>query len=123
MADSDEDYVNSSGDEVGAHIVSRGGRKGARPPTKGKKTQKKEAWEDIKRSWDNVVEGADGSLDVAGLLDAGKRKRFCGHTTRTDGTSADGWKAAERHNTPATRHHQTCHARIGSFDGDGREGL
>ncbi|KAL0637612.1 hypothetical protein Q9L58_003336 [Maublancomyces gigas] len=81
MADSDEDYVNSSGDEVGAHIVSRGGRKGARPPTKGKKTQKKEAWEDIKRSWDNVVEGADGSLDVAGLLDAGKRKRLLKDTT------------------------------------------
>lgn len=84
MADSDEDYVNSSGDEASAHIVSRGGRKGARPPPKGKKTQKKEAWEDIKRSWDNVVEGADGSLDVAGLLDAGKRKRFGGHTIQTD---------------------------------------
>lgn len=79
MADSDEDYVNSSGDEAGAHIVSKGGRKGARPQSKGKKAQRKEAWEDIKRSWDNVVEGADGSLDVAGLLDAGKRKRF-GHT-------------------------------------------
>lgn len=122
MADSDEDYVNSSGDEAGAHIVTRG-RKGARPPSKGKKTQKKEAWEDIKRSWDNVVEGADGSLDVAGLLDAGKRKRFGGHMMQADSTSADGWKVAERHNTPTARHHQTCHACIGSFDGYGREGF
>lgn len=91
MADSDEDYVNSSGEDAGAHIVSRGGRKGSRQQSKGKKAQKKEAWEDIKRSWDNVVEGADGSLDVAGLLDAGKRKRF-GVAIRyqTNGASADG---------------------------------
>lgn len=79
MADSDEDYVNSSGDEAGAHIVSRrgaGGSKGARPPSSKPKVQKKEAWEDIKRSWDNVVEGADGSINVTGLLEAGKRKRY-----------------------------------------------
>ena len=76
MADSDEDYVNSSGDEAGAHIVSRRGLKGARPRSKAQKVQKKEAWEDIKRSWDNVIEGADGSIDVTGLLEAGKRKRF-----------------------------------------------
>jgi transcription initiation factor TFIIH subunit 2 len=72
--------VNSSGDEAGAHTVSRrgaGGHKGARPPSsKPKKVQKKEAWEDIKRSWDNVVEGADGSINVTGLLEAGKRKRY-----------------------------------------------
>ncbi|KAI5841856.1 Ssl1-like-domain-containing protein [Morchella snyderi] len=82
MADSDEDYVNSSADETSAHNVSRRGPKGARPPSsKPKKAQKKEAWEDIKRSWDNVVEGADGSINVTGLLEAGKRKRLLKDTT------------------------------------------
>jgi hypothetical protein len=79
MADSDEDYIASSGDEAGAHVVSR---KGARRSRSGKKSgkkggQAKERWEEINRSWDVVLEGDDNiNATVAGMLEAGKRKRF-----------------------------------------------
>jgi len=92
MADSDEDYIATDDEEIGAHNVGKGGRHraggaavaggGGRARSKnGSKpggAQKRERWEDIKRSWDNVVEGEDGSLSstVAGLLEAGKRKRL-----------------------------------------------
>jgi len=97
MADSDEDYIATDDEEIGAHNVGKGGRhrggagaggggggggggSGARSKNGSKPggTQKRERWEDIKRSWDNVVEGEDGSLSstVAGLLEAGKRKRL-----------------------------------------------
>lgn len=92
MADSDEDYIATDDEEVGAHNVGKGGRhrgaggaaaaggSGARSKNGSKSggAQKRERWEDIKRSWDNVVEGEDGSLSstVAGLLEAGKRKRL-----------------------------------------------
>ena len=94
MADSDEDYIATDDEEIGAHNVGKGGRhrgsaaaaggggggSGARSKNGSKSggAQKRERWEDIKRSWDNVVEGEDGSLSstVAGLLEAGKRKRL-----------------------------------------------
>jgi transcription initiation factor TFIIH subunit 2 len=59
---------------VRGHVSSstRGGdREGGNP-------RRRAAWEDIQRSWDTVVEGADGSINstIEGLREAGKRKRL-----------------------------------------------
>lgn len=92
MSDSDDDYIADDGsdDDIGNHQVSRrdGNRSAGGPvqgtvgTTRGGDTntgtvRKKAAWEDIQRSWDTVVEGADGSINstVEGLREAGKRKR------------------------------------------------
>lgn len=78
MADSDGEYLDSD-DEI-RKVPGRSGqlRRGsglvaAADPRSGKRA----AWEDIQRSWDEVVEGADGSINstVEGLREAGKRKR------------------------------------------------
>lgn len=74
MADSDQDYVQDiSDEEVEAHLVTRGagdGSKGRGSGTRGG------AWE-VTRTWENVVEGADGTISstVEGMLEADKRKR------------------------------------------------
>ncbi|RVD80666.1 uncharacterized protein DFL_008560 [Arthrobotrys flagrans] len=91
MADSDEDFVlSSSGDD---RPKARGGAAGSsrRSTRKSKRADgapapgatRREKWEDIQRSWDNVVEGADGSIagTVIGLLEATKRKRLLRDTT------------------------------------------
>ncbi|CRK34564.1 hypothetical protein BN1708_006399 [Verticillium longisporum] len=64
MSDSDGDFVESEDDR---HRPSRpvGGGKEAR---KKKKAGKAAAWEVVKRSWETVEEGADGSLDHIALL-------------------------------------------------------
>lgn len=92
MADSDGEYVGDLSDDdlptsapsgTGRHATrSSGPVKGpeAAPGGKkdGKQGRRRAAWEDIQRSWDTVVEGADGSLSstVEGLLEAGKRQRY-----------------------------------------------
>lgn len=94
MSDSDGEYVadDFSDDDVGAHQVSnRHGTRSTGPvssSTRGGDTtagtsRKRAAWEDIQRSWDTVVEGADGSINstVEGLREAGKRKRLLRDTT------------------------------------------
>jgi transcription initiation factor TFIIH subunit 2 len=87
MADSDGDYVEELSDDETAHQVTRGAGPGTRSRKKGGllsrrgpssgQPPRKARWEDLQRSWDTVVEGADGSINstVVGLLDAGKRKR------------------------------------------------
>ena len=75
MVESDDEYVQELSDEdVGAHQVTRGpanrvGRGRKRSPGGGD-------W-DVKRTWEDVEEGADGTINSAieGLLEAGKRKR------------------------------------------------
>lgn len=96
MADSDGEYIadDISDDDIDAHQVSSSSRHGhgtrssglSGGPT-GSETRggdrergsnrRRAAWEDIQRSWDTVVEGADGSINstVEGLRDANKRKR------------------------------------------------
>ena len=91
MADSDADFAVDSDDEIGnTRIASsaHGTRSGGRPQgstenaTRGNDNQgtarRRAAWEDIQRSWDTVVEGADGSINstVEGLREAGKRQRY-----------------------------------------------
>ncbi|KAL2066593.1 hypothetical protein VTL71DRAFT_2664 [Oculimacula yallundae] len=93
MSDSDDDYIADAGsDDERAPNVSRHGTRSTGPVkgNAGKKggdtntsNRRRAAWEDIQRSWDTVVEGADGSLNstVEGLRDAGKRKRLLRDTT------------------------------------------
>jgi hypothetical protein len=83
---SDDDLPMSNLDGAGGHATrstgpvrgtvstaTKGGDRG------GGNSRRRAAWEDIQRSWDTVVEGADGSLSstVEGLLEAGKRQRYC----------------------------------------------
>ena len=88
MSDSDGEYVaDASDDDIGAHQVSAHGTRSAGPAAAGSSTRsgdtnagtsrRKAAWEDIQRSWDTVVEGADGSINsaVQGLKDQAKKKR------------------------------------------------
>jgi transcription initiation factor TFIIH subunit 2 len=94
MADSDGEYVadDLSDDDIEAHHIAGAGGHGTRSTgqlrgplssiTRGGDREtggnrRRAAWEDIQRSWDTVVEGADGSINstVEGLREAGKRKR------------------------------------------------
>jgi transcription initiation factor TFIIH subunit 2 len=94
MADSDGEYVGDlSDDELGdprvasaADASSYGTRsKAGRGNKKGgdgrKGGRSKAAWEDIKRSWEHVVETEDGSITVGALLEAEKRRRLMRDTT------------------------------------------
>ncbi|KAI9816352.1 MAG: hypothetical protein M1832_005109 [Thelocarpon impressellum] len=86
MADSDGEYVEEqSDDEASALQPARRSGPGTRSTGRGagQAVQPKARWEDVQRSWDNVLEGADGSISgaVAGLLEAGKRKRLLRDTT------------------------------------------
>ncbi len=77
MADSDEDYVQDlSEEEAEADRVMRGTRTSAKAPGKGRKGIAGGGWE-VTRTWENVVESADGTINstVEELLEAGKRKR------------------------------------------------
>lgn len=87
MADSDSDY-DASGDDIevlkGSTAHGTRSRGPARGPvgssTRGGDTnsgnvRRKAAWEDIQRSWDTVLESADGNIDVDGLREAGQRRR------------------------------------------------
>ena len=93
MSDSDGEYVADDGsdDDIGAHQVSTShGTRSSGPvrgavgsatrggDTNGGTNRRRAAWEDIQRSWDTVVEGADGSINstVEGLREASKRKRY-----------------------------------------------
>jgi len=92
MADSDGEYVadDLSDDDIEAHEISTTHGTRSTGPVRGpagsstrggdtnaSSNRRRAAWEDIQRSWDTVVEGADGSINstVEGLREAGKRKR------------------------------------------------
>ncbi len=94
MADSDGEYVGDlSDDELGGHPAaasasaygtrSKAGRDSGKKGDgrKGRGGRSKAAWEDIKRSWENVVETEDGSITIGALLEAEKRRRLMRDTT------------------------------------------
>ncbi|KAI1494661.1 Ssl1-like-domain-containing protein [Biscogniauxia mediterranea] len=91
MADSEGEYQgdDASEDEFGSHQVTSGtqletrGRSRPDKPKKGGRKSARAAWEDIQRSWDAVVEGADGTLTgtIEGLAEAEKRARLLKDTT------------------------------------------
>lgn len=73
MADSDEEYIEDISDD-GADEAIRGAGHGTR--SKKRKQRGGAEWE-VSRTWESLVEGADGTINstVEGLLEAGKRKR------------------------------------------------
>lgn len=91
MADSDGEYQadDASDDEFGDHQVTSSSRHDTRTRARSEKNKKsnrkggKAAWEDIQRSWDAVVEDADGTLTgaIEGRAEAEKRARLLKDTT------------------------------------------
>lgn len=99
MSDSDGEYVadDLSDDDIGAHQVSTSHGTRSTAPVRGAldsttrggennggANRRRAAWEDIQRSWDTVIEGADGSINftVEGLREASKRKRYASTCSR-----------------------------------------
>lgn len=81
MSDSDAEYVadDLSDDDFMDHQVSSADADPSK--RRGGKKSGKAAWEDVKRSWDTVVEGVDGNLSMAEALEAEKRRRLLRDTT------------------------------------------
>ncbi|KAK0674704.1 Ssl1-like-domain-containing protein [Cercophora samala] len=84
MADSDDEYVGDlSGDDAGVDSAygtrSKDGAKGKG----GQKTKgnRKAAWEEVQRAWEQVAIADDGSITVAELIEAEKRRRLMRDTT------------------------------------------
>lgn len=73
MEDSDEEYVEEFSDDEEEHVVSRDLNTRAR---RRRKARAGAEWE-VSRTWETLVEGADGTIraTVEGLVEAGKRKR------------------------------------------------
>jgi transcription initiation factor TFIIH subunit 2 len=72
MADSDEEYVGDATEDEDDFPVARNDR-----TRSGKRKQRGGAEWELSRTWETLVEGADGTISstVEGLLEAGKRKR------------------------------------------------
>ncbi|PGH16558.1 hypothetical protein AJ79_01664 [Helicocarpus griseus UAMH5409] len=101
MADSDDEYVaeasekdieidnDDDGDDdelgtgSGAAISGPGGRAARSRDARRKKKGRGGAEWEVSRTWETLVEGADGTISatVEGLLEAGKRKRLLRDTT------------------------------------------
>ncbi|KAI0882438.1 TFIIH basal transcription factor complex, subunit SSL1 [Annulohypoxylon maeteangense] len=90
MADSDgEFHADDASDDLEDHRVTTSSKHDTRSRSRPEKAKKgtrksgKAAWEDIQRSWDAVVEDADGSLTAAieGRAEAEKRARLLRDTT------------------------------------------
>ncbi|KAB8234626.1 Ssl1-like-domain-containing protein [Aspergillus alliaceus] len=83
MADSDEDYIGEVSEDEGVNNVLRSPR-GEVPASRAKRRKQRGGaeWE-VSRTWETLVEGADGTISstVEGLLEAGKRKRLLRDTT------------------------------------------
>lgn len=88
MSDSDEEYIaelsdtardedlGPDDDDDEGDIRPLAGGRGARDARRKKKQRKGQEWE-VARTWETLLEGADGTISAAvgGILDAGKRKR------------------------------------------------
>lgn len=73
---SDEDYVGGSDDDVDiGPSSSRDALAGTR--SKSTRSNKESSGFEVTRTWENLTEGADGTITgaVEGLLQAGKRQR------------------------------------------------
>lgn len=80
---SDEDYVGGSDDDVDiGGSSSRDALAGKR--SKSTRANKESSGFEVTRTWENLTEGADGTITgaVEGLLQAGKRQRSSKSTTQ-----------------------------------------
>lgn len=122
MADSDEEYVGEVTEDEDDLQVTRGDN-----PRAKRKQRGGAEWE-LSRTWETLVEGADGTINstVEGLLEAGKRKRsvsspYSVHIFLLKCISVV--QALERYDTTTARYHSTSHPNPGSFAIHVREGL
>ena len=84
MADSDEDYIGSitedeDDDDLNELPISQSNNSAYKTRSSRRKKKQRRGgaeWE-VSRTWESLVEGADGTINstVEGLLEAGKRKR------------------------------------------------
>ena len=76
MADSDEEYLGEVSEDENEGNLHRGSRGDTAPRPKRKRQRGGAEWE-VSRTWESLVESADGTISSAvdGLLEAGKRKR------------------------------------------------
>ena len=75
LGDIGEEYIgNATEDED--DVALQGSRDAPAPRAKRRKQRGGAEWE-VSRTWETLVEGADGTISstVEGLLEAGKRKR------------------------------------------------
>lgn len=77
MADSDEEYVGEVSDEENDVNGIRYARETVPASRPKRRRQRGDAEWEVSRTWETLVEGADGTISstVEGLLEAGKRKR------------------------------------------------
>ncbi|KAL4903540.1 hypothetical protein BDW74DRAFT_41413 [Aspergillus multicolor] len=82
MADSDDEYIGSISENEGDDNIVSGSRGPAGQASK-RRRQKGGAEFELSRTWETLVEGADGTISstVGGLLEASKRKRLLKDTT------------------------------------------
>ncbi|KAB8265472.1 Ssl1-like-domain-containing protein, partial [Aspergillus pseudonomiae] len=83
MADSDEEYIGEVSEDEDDNNIFRGSRgEESASRVKRRKQRGGAEWE-VSRTWETLVEGADGTISstVEGLLEAGKRKRLLKDTT------------------------------------------
>ena len=77
MADSDEEYIGEISEDEGESNVLRGSRSETTVSRSKRRKHRGGAEWEVSRTWETLVEGADGTISstVEGLLEAGKRKR------------------------------------------------
>lgn len=77
MVESDEEYApGASDDDIEAHQVTTNGGAGVTNRSRGR-LKADEAFNMIRRTWEDVEEGEDGTITgtIDSLLQQGKRKR------------------------------------------------
>lgn len=76
MVDSDDEYIQASDDEIDVRPPGRDGSTNTR--SKSNRSNKDSSGFEVSRTWENLTEGADGTITgaVEGLLQAGKRQRW-----------------------------------------------
>lgn len=79
MADSDEEYIGEGSEDENDSNLHQGSRGDSALASRSKRKKKQRGgaeWE-VSRTWESLVESADGTISstVEGLLEAGKRKR------------------------------------------------
>lgn len=78
MADSDEEYVHDSSPEETEAVGFTTSKNQTRRTALAGGSAQPARWEEIQRSWDTVLEAADGSISgtVLDLLESQKRRRY-----------------------------------------------
>lgn len=76
MADSDEEYIGDATEDED-EVALQGLQNASGSRARRRRKQRGGAEWEVSRTWETLVEGADGTISstVEGLLEAGKRKR------------------------------------------------